>query len=29
MNNEYLACDVLFKVSVVTILFLMMMEVMI
>ena len=27
MNNEYLVCDILFKVSIVTILFLMMMEV--
>lgn len=26
MNNEYLVCDILFKVSIVTILFLMMME---
>ena len=29
MNNEYLVCDILFKVSVVIILFLMMMEVMV
>ena len=29
MNNEYLVCDVMFKVSVVIILFLMMMEVMV
>lgn len=29
MNNEYLVCDILFKVSVVIILFLMMMEVII
>ena len=29
MNNEYLVCDVMFKVSVVIILFLMMTEVMI
>lgn len=29
MNNEYLVCDILFKVSIVIILFLMMMEVMV